>query len=455
MRYVSTRDTSKTFEFKEVFIKGLADDGGLFIPETLVKFSENEIKDFKKLSYSDLAKKIVYPFIGNFMSESEMSKIIDKSYSTFRKDNVVDFIKIGDKKILELFHGPTLAFKDVAMQLLGRFLNAASEKLGKKIVILGATSGDTGSAAIAACQNFENLHSFIFFPDGKISEVQRKQMTTWNKDNVEAVSITGNFDDCQDFVKKMFADTSENKDMLFASINSINWTRILAQTVYFFYLSSRIDKKEINVSIPSGNFGHAYAGWYAKKMGLNLNKINIATNRNNVLDIFFKNNIYRKLNTMESLAPSMDISSASNFERLVFDSMEGNGIETQKLMKQFKKEGFSIANKLYKDLCNVFESHSVADEEILEEIEFLYEMTGDIFDPHTAIGIKNIREGSAENYVCFATAHPSKFIDTIKKVIPNFSDTPKRLQKFLDSEEKYETMNYNFSDLKEFIFNKI
>jgi threonine synthase len=217
----------------------------------------------------------------------------------------------------------------------------------------------------------------------------------------------------------MFADTSENKDMLFASINSINWTRILAQTVYFFYLSSRIDKKEINVSIPSGNFGHAYAGWYAKKMGLNLNKINIATNRNNVLDIFFKNNIYRKLNTMESLAPSMDISSASNFERLVFDSMEGNGIETQKLMKQFKKEGFSIANKLYKDLCNVFESHSVADEEILEEIEFLYEMTGDIFDPHTAIGIKNIREGSAENYVCFATAHPSKFIDTIKKVIPN------------------------------------
>ena len=199
------------------------------------------------------------------------------------------------------------------MQLLGRFLNAASEKLGKKIVILGATSGDTGSAAIAACQNFENLHSFIFFPDGKISEVQRKQMTTWNKDNVEAVSVTGNFDDCQDFVKNMFADTSENKDILFASINSINWTRILAQTVYFFYLSSRIDKKEINVSIPSGNFGHAYAGWYAKKMGLNLNKINIATNRNNVLDVFFKNNIYRKLNTLESLAPSMDISSARNF----------------------------------------------------------------------------------------------------------------------------------------------
>ena len=280
-------------------------------------------------------------------------------------------------------------------------------------------------------------------------------MTTWNKDNVEAVSVTGNFDDCQDFVKNMFADTSENKDILFASINSINWTRILAQTVYFFYLSSRVNKKEINVSIPSGNFGHAYAGWYAKKMGLNLNKINIATNRNNVLDIFFKNNVYRKLNTMESLAPSMDISSASNFERLVFDSLGRNGIETQKLMNQFKKEGFSIANKLYKDLCNVFESHSVADEEILVEIELLYEMTGDIFDPHTAIGIKNIREGSAENYVCFATAHPSKFIDTIKKVIPDFSDTPKRLQKFLDSEEKYETMNYNFSDLKEFIFDKI
>ena len=216
---------------------------------------------------------------------------VNEILNKFEIDDVVQIKDYAFGHVLELFHGPTLAFKDVAMQLLGRFLNAASEKLGKKIVILGATSGDTGSAAIAACQNFENLHSFIFFPDGKISEVQRKQMTTWNKDNVEAVSVTGNFDDCQDFVKNMFADTSENKEILFASINSINWTRILAQTVYFFYLSSRIDKKEINVSIPSGNFGHAYAGWYAKKMGLNLNKINIATNRNNVLDIFFKDNI--------------------------------------------------------------------------------------------------------------------------------------------------------------------
>ena len=455
MKYVSTRGEAKEASFENILASGTASDGGLFVPSVIPRFERAVIDDMKNLSYTEIAEIVIKPFIGDFLQKDELQKIILDAYKNFETNDVVQIKDYEFGHVLELFHGPTLAFKDVAMQLLGRFLNAVSEKLGKKIVILGATSGDTGSAAIAACQNFENLHSFIFFPDGKISEVQRKQMTTWNKDNVEAVSVTGNFDDCQDFVKKMFADTSENKDILFASINSINWTRILAQTVYFFYLSSRIDKEEINVSIPSGNFGHAYAGWYAKKMGLNLNKINIATNRNNVLDIFFKNNIYRKLNTKESLAPSMDISSASNFERLVFDSMEGNGIETQKLMKQFKKDGFSIDNKLYKDLCNVFESHSVADEEILEEIELLYEMTGDIFDPHTAIGIKNIREGSTENYVCFATAHPSKFIDTIKKVIPNFSDTPKRLQKFLDSEEKYETMNYNFSDLKEFILNKI
>ena len=272
MKYVSTRGEAKEASFEDILASGTASDGGLFVPSVIPKLESAVIDDMKNLSYTEIAEIVIKPFIGDFLQKDELQKIISDAYKNFETKDVVQIKDYEFGHVLELFHGPTLAFKDVAMQLLGRFLNAASEKLGKKIVILGATSGDTGSAAIAACQNFENLHSFIFFPDGKISEVQRKQMTTWNKDNVEAVSITGNFDDCQDFVKEMFADTSENKDMLFASINSINWTRILAQTVYFFYLSSRIDKKEINVSIPSGNFGHAYAGWYAKKMGLNLNK---------------------------------------------------------------------------------------------------------------------------------------------------------------------------------------
>ena len=275
MKYVSTRGKAKEASFESILASGTASDGGLFVPSVIPKLESAVIDNMKNLSYTEIAEIVIKPFIGDFLQKDELQKIISDAYKNFETNDVVQIKDYEFGHVLELFHGPTLAFKDVAMQLLGRFLNAASEKLGKKIVILGATSGDTGSAAIAACQNFENLHSFIFFPDGKISEVQRKQMTTWNKDNVEAVSVTGNFDDCQDFVKKMFADTSENKDMLFASINSINWTRILAQTVYFFYLSSRIDKKEINVSIPSGNFGHAYAGWYAKKMGLNLNKIGI------------------------------------------------------------------------------------------------------------------------------------------------------------------------------------
>ena len=455
MKYVSTRGEAKVASFKEILASGTASDGGLFVPSSIPKFDEKVIKSMSDLSYIEIAEIIIRPFIGDFLKKDELQEILSDSYRNFETDNVVQIKDYEFGHVLELFHGPTLAFKDVAMQLLGRLLNAASEQLGKKIVILGATSGDTGSAAIAACQNFENLHSFIFFPDGKISEVQRKQMTTWNKNNVEAVSVTGNFDDCQDFVKNMFADSSDDKEIIFASINSINWTRILAQTVYFFYLSSRLSHQEINVSIPSGNFGHAYAGWYAKKMGLNIHNINIATNRNNVLDIFFKNNIYKKLKTEGSFAPSMDISSASNFERLVYDSLGKDGLETKKLMDQFRQDGFSISSKIYKDLCKVFESHSVSDTEILEEIELLHNLTGDVFDPHTAIGIKNIRKKKIKNYVCFATAHPSKFIDTIKKVIPDFSKTPKRLQKFLDSEEKYETINYNFSDLKEFIFNKI
>ena len=347
MRYVSTRDTSKTFEFKDVFIKGLADDGGLFIPQTLMKYSENEVKDFKKLSYSELAKKIVYPFIGNFMSQAELSKIIDKSYSAFRRDNVVDFIKLEDRTVLELFHGPTLAFKDVAMQLLGNFYEYYLSNENEKLNIVVATSGDTGAAAIDAIKGKKDVNIFVLHPHNRVSSVQRKLMTTGQNKNVFNIAVNGNFDDCQNLVKTMFADKNFSNDIKMSGVNSINWARIIAQSVYYFYSYFLIedDNRPINFSVPTGNFGDVYAGYLAKKMGLPINKLIVATNQNDILHRAFSEGNYEIENVHETLSPSMDIQVASNFERLLYDLNEGDDLQTANAMKNIKEKGKYIINQ--------------------------------------------------------------------------------------------------------------
>ena len=267
MDYVSTRNSSSSLKFKDVFIKGLADDGGLFIPNSLHKYNENDLLELKNLEYKELAKKIIHPFIGDFMSENDLIKIIDKSYSVFRKKNVVDLIKIGDRSVLELFHGPTLAFKDIAMQLLGNFYEYYLKNENEKINIVVATSGDTGAAAIDAIKGKDNVNIFVLHPNNRVSPVQRKLMTTCREKNVFNIAIDGNFDDCQNLVKAMFADKSFSKKIKMSGVNSINWARIIAQSVYYFYSYFRIEKnnKPINFSVPTGNFGDVYAGYLAKK----------------------------------------------------------------------------------------------------------------------------------------------------------------------------------------------
>jgi len=259
MEYISTRNNKKTFEFKDVFIKGLADDGGLFIPQSLHKV---DINNLRGLEYNDLAKKIIYPFIGNFMTEADLNKIIDKSYSVFRKKNVVDLIKVGDRSVLELFHGPTLAFKDVAMQLLGNFYEYYLNNQNEKINIVVATSGDTGAAAIDAIKGKKNINIFVLHPHNRVSTVQRKLMTTGKDKNVFNIAVNGNFDDCQNLVKTMFADKTFSNDIKMSGVNSINWARIIAQSVYYFYSYFLIedDKRPINFSVPTGNFGDVFAG---------------------------------------------------------------------------------------------------------------------------------------------------------------------------------------------------
>ena len=285
MDYVSTRNNSNNFKFKDVFIKGLADDGGLYIPKSLHKYNQKDLDSFKDLEYSDLAKKIIYPFIGDFISENDLGKLVDKSYSVFREKNVVNLIKIGDRSVLELFHGPTLAFKDIAMQLLGNFYEYYLDSTNEKINIVVATSGDTGAAAIDAIKGKKNLNIFVLHPNNRISPVQRKLMTTGSEKNVFNIAVNGNFDDCQNLVKAMFADKSFSNSIKMSGVNSINWARIIAQSVYYFYSYFLIEDKTqpINFSVPTGNFGDVYAGYLAKKMGLPIGKLLVATNQNDIL----------------------------------------------------------------------------------------------------------------------------------------------------------------------------
>ena len=455
MRYVSTRDTSKTFEFKEVFIKGLADDGGLFIPEELTKYTENEVKDFKKLSYSELAKKIVHPFIGNFMSQAELSKIIDKSYSTFRRDNVVDFIKLGDRTVLELFHGPTLAFKDVAMQLLGNFYEYYLNNENQKINIVVATSGDTGAAAIDAIKGKKNVNIFVLHPDNRVSPVQRKLMTTGKYENVFNIAIKGNFDDCQNLVKSMFSDTKFSQDINMSGVNSINWARIIAQCVYYFYSYYLIEDQSepTNFSVPTGNFGDVYAGYLAKKMGLPINKLLVATNQNDILHRAISNGNYEAETVSETISPSMDIQIASNFERLIFDLNDKNSEQTSKDMMKIKEEGKYSIDKEKLNLINQdFLSARMSETETLDVIRSVYKEFNVVLDPHTAIGYGAFDKHDLNgNNIVLATAHPCKFPDAIQSAINIKAELPNELQFILNEKENYDILENDIKKVKEHI----
>ncbi len=459
MRYVSTRDTSKTFEFKDVFLKGLADDGGLFIPEKLTKYSENEVNDFKKLSYSELAKKIVYPFIGNFMSQAELSKIIDKSYSTFRRDNVVDFIKLGDRTVLELFHGPTLAFKDVAMQLLGNFYEYYLNNENQNINIVVATSGDTGAAAIDAIKGKKNVNIFVLHPDNRVSTVQRKLMTTGKDKNVFNIAIRGNFDDCQNLVKSMFADKKFSNDIKMSGVNSINWARIIAQSVYYFYsyLSVEDANEPTNFSVPTGNFGDVYAGYLAKKMGLPIDKLIVATNQNDILHRAISKGSYKAEKVSETISPSMDIQIASNFERLIFDLNNGDDQQTSLDMKNIKENGQYLINedKLNK-ISENFLSARMSEDETLEVIKNIYEKFDVVLDPHTAIGYGAFDKHNLKgNNIVLATAHPCKFPGVIQSAINVKAELPNKLTFILDQKENYDIVENDIEKVKLHIKDRI
>tara|TARA_B100001173_G_scaffold116989_1_gene101390 strand:+ start:1602 stop:2981 length:1380 start_codon:yes stop_codon:yes gene_type:complete len=459
MKYISTRNSKKTFEFKDVFIKGLADDGGLFIPKSLSKYSKTDINAFKNLEYNELAKKIISTFIGDFMNDSDLSKIVDKSYSVFRKKNVVNLIKVGDRFVLELFHGPTLAFKDVAMQLLGNFYEYYLNNNDEKINIVVATSGDTGAAAIEAIKGKKNLNIFVLHPHNRVSTVQRKLMTTRTEQNVYNIAINGNFDDCQNLVKLMFADKNFSNKIKMSGVNSINWARIIAQSVYYFYSYFLVEENNqpINFSVPTGNFGDVYAGYLAKKMGLPINKLIVATNQNDILHRAISRGSYDTEKVVETISPSMDIQIASNFERLIYDLNNENDFETINAMNAIKDRGKYIIDQEKLDKINIdFLSSKMDEEEVLKTIKLVYEKFNVVLDPHSAIGYGAFDQVaiSGKNIV-LATAHPCKFPNVIKNAINLKAELPNELKFILNEKENYDIIDNNVDKVKQYIKDKI
>ena len=458
MKYISTRDNSKEYSFEDVFIKGLADDGGLFIPKEVKKYSTEELESLSGLSYQELAKKIIYPYIGDFMSESELSDIVNKSYSVFRKNNTVALIKVGDVNLLELFHGPTLAFKDIAMQLLGNFYEHYLKKNNKNINVIVATSGDTGAAAIDAIKGKKNMNIFVLHPHNKVSLVQRKLMSTVKEKNVFNIAIEGNFDDCQNLVKSMFADKEFSNLINMSGVNSINWARIIAQSVYYFYTYFQIkDDRPINFSVPTGNFGDVYAGYLSKKMGLPINKLIVATNQNDILHRAISRGKYEAETVLETNSPSMDIQIASNFERLIYDLNDFDDNETQKIMSGIKEDGkYIIPEDKMKKIDRDFLSASINENEVLDIIKEVHAMHNIVLDPHSAIGFGALKKVNIEgNNIVLATAHPCKFPEAIDKSIGIKPDLPDELKYVMDEKENYDIISNNLSKTQQYIKEKI
>ena len=446
MKYKSTRGGSEPKSFEEVLLSGLASDGGLFIPAEFPKLTLAEINSFRTMTYEQLALKIISLYTDNLFSDDELKALVEKSYSQFSDQKRSPLIRLGKNHfMLELFHGPTLAFKDFAMQIISNMFELILKKKKRKISIITATSGDTGSAAVEAFSNSERANLFVLFPYKRISDLQRKQMTTAGSSNIKIFAVKGTFDDCQAIIKNLFKDIELRKAVNLGGVNSINWARILAQVVYYFsaYLQIPKDINNINFSVPTGNFGDAYAGYVAKKMGLPINKIIIATNQNDILDRIIRTGEYVKGEVYKTPSPAMDIQIASNFERLLFEILGRDSKELIRLMNLLEtNNGFTIDESLRDILNKDFSSGSLSNVETIKTIKHYYKEKKMLLCPHSAIGVKVAENGLVSDNITIslATAHPGKFKDTVERAISEPIQLPKILKEVVEKEEVYKVI---------------
>jgi threonine synthase len=457
MNYFSTRDKSIDFSFKDIFLRGLAPDGGLFLPSEVRKYDKNEIKELSKLSYRDLATEIIFNFCKPDLDKDKLKSLIEKSYRNFKVKEVVELKKIGGINILELYNGPTLAFKDIAMQIIGNLYDELNVAKENKVNVVVATSGDTGSAAISALNDRKNINVFVLHPHNKISNIQRKIMTTIGSNNVYNVAVKGTFDDCQKIVKDMFSDNEFRESINMSGVNSINWARIICQIVYYFYSAFKFPNQKVNFSVPTGNFGDVYAGYMAKKMGLPMDKLIIATNENNILQRVINTGEYKPNKVKASLSPSMDIQVSSNFERLLYDILDNDDKKVGSLMRDLTLNGsYKLNEKEIKVIKRDFCVEKISDIETMDIIKNFELKYNYVLDPHTATAVGASRKvKNNSDTVVLATAHPYKFLETIELAIGKKIDPPSQLSSFMEKKERFDIIENQILEIKDYILKKI
>lgn len=457
VKYISTRGEAAPLGFCDALLAGLARDGGLYLPKEWPKFSKKEIRGLRGKSYQDIAFTVLEPFINGEIPAAKFHEMIDEAYATFRHPAVAPLVQTGPNAfVMELFHGSTLAFKDVAMQLLARLMDYVLSERGERATIVGATSGDTGGAAIDAFAGRERTDIFILFPHGKVSPVQQRQMTTSSASNVHAIAVNGNFDDCQNLAKAMFNDAAFRDRVKLSGVNSINWARIMAQIVYYFTTAVALGgpDRKISFTVPTGNFGDIFAGYVAKRMGLPIDKLIIATNENDILARTLKTGRYEMRDVKATTAPSMDIQISSNFERLLFEANDRDPGEIRSAMDGLKQSGsFTIREKALKAIRKEFRAGRASEKEVAKTIAKTLADTGYLLDPHSAVGVfvAAKHEKASAPMVTLATAHPAKFPDAVKSASGIDPALPTWLADLMNREERFDILDPDLKTVEAFI----
>lgn len=458
MEYISTRGSAPTLDFRAATLAGLASDGGLYVPAKWPQLSLDEIRALQGLDYVETAVRIMLPFVEDVVAEDEFRSLCRAAYGRFSHDAVTPLVQLDHQHwILELFHGPTLAFKDVALQLLGQLFEKFLSGGETDITIVGATSGDTGSAAIEAVAGREHIRIFMIHPDGRVSDVQRRQMTTVLAPNVYNIAIDGSFDDAQAMVKRLFGDTEVRDQLTLSAVNSINWARLMAQVVYYFYAAVRLGgpDREIAFSVPTGNFGDVFAGYVASRMGLPIHRLIVATNVNDILHRALSAGDYSAGSVTATATPSMDIQVSSNFERLLFDLASRDGAAINAMMEEFESSrAMKIPDDMVAGARALFSSASVDGDEMALALRWAQEHGGQIIDPHSAVGLAAARASDVPAHVpvvTLATAHPAKFREAVERATGHRPSLPARLGNLFDREERYEKLPGDYDAVKAYI----
>ncbi len=458
MRYISTRGRAPVLEFDEVLLAGLARDGGLYVPESWPRFTPDQFRALRGLPYAELAFQVVRPFVGGRIPDVDLRRIAAEAYADFGHAAVAPLKQLdANLWLMELFHGPTIAFKDMAMQMLARLFDHILKRRGERVTIVGATSGDTGSAAIEACRGRDAIDVFILFPAGRVSEVQRRQMTTVEAPNVHAIAVEGTFDDCQDLVKALFNDQAFRDEMRLSAVNSINWARVMAQIVYYVHaaLALGAPDRPVAFSVPSGNFGNVYAGYAAQAMGLPVGGLILGSNRNDILTRFIEGGDMSMATVHPTISPSMDIQVASNFERFLFDLYDRDGVALADAMTRFRAERrLDVGAERLSRSQATFDAYRLDDDQTRAVIRTEYARTGELLDPHSAIGVgaaRAMHHDPSVPVVALATAHPAKFPDAVEAASGVRPALPPRMADLFDRPERMAQLPNDLGAVQKFV----